>query len=123
MSVDDELTTLENEGWKALSSSGEAAAEFYGRVLDDEVVMLLPAGMKIDDRSKAIEMMSGQPWDWYRIEDSRVVSLTDDVATVLYTAAAQRGDADVYSAQMASTYVRRDGGWRLAIHVQTTIAT
>ena len=84
--------------------------------------MLLPGGMKVDDRSKAVEMMSGQPWDWYRIEDARVQVLTDDVATVLYTAAAQHGDADVYSAQMASTYVRRDGAWRLATHVQTPIA-
>jgi len=67
-------------------------------------------------------MMSGQPWDWYRIEDGRVMSLTDDVAVVLYTAAAQRGDDPVYSAQMASTWVRRDGEWRLAIHQQTLIA-
>jgi hypothetical protein len=122
MSIDDELIALEDEGWQALSSDGDAAAAFYGRVLDDRVAMLLPGGMKVDDRSKAVEMMSGQPWDWYRIEDARVQVLTDDVATVLYTAAARRGDADVYSAQMASTYVRRDGAWRLATHVQTPIA-
>ena len=122
MSIDDELIALEDEGWQALSSDGDTAAAFYGRVLDDQVAMLLPGGMKVDDRSKAVEMMSGQPWDWYRIEDARVQALTDDVATVLYTAAAQRGDAEVYSAQMASTYVRRDGAWRLATHVQTPIA-
>jgi hypothetical protein len=122
MTVDEELLAQEDEGWRALSSDGAAAAAFYGRVLDDRIAMLLPGGLKIDDRDKAIEMMSGQPWDWYRIEDGRVVSLTDDVAVVLYTAAAQRGDDPVYSAQMASTWVRRDGEWRLAIHLQTPIA-
>jgi hypothetical protein len=122
MTVDEELLAQEDEGWRALSSDGGGAAAFYGRVLDDRIAMLLPGGLKIDDRNKAIEMMSGQPWDWYRIEDGRVMSLTDDVAVVLYTAAAQRGDDPVYSAQMASTWVRRDGAWRLAIHLQTPIA-
>ena len=40
-----ELIELEEQGWRALSSTVEAAAEFYEWVLDDTVVMLLPGGM------------------------------------------------------------------------------
>ena len=38
----DELIDLEEQGWRALSTGGEVAAEFYDRVFDRAVVMLLP---------------------------------------------------------------------------------
>jgi hypothetical protein len=46
-----ELIELEEQGWRALSTAGEAAAEFYELVLDDTVVMLMPGGMVLDDRA------------------------------------------------------------------------
>ena len=122
MGAHDDLLALEDEGWKALSTGGDAAAAFYGRVLDDDVAFLLPGGLKVDDRAKAVEMMGGQPWDWYRIVDARVLPLGEGAAAVLYTAEARRGDEPVYSALMSSTYVRRDGGWRLAVHQQSPLA-
>lgn len=100
-------------------AAGEAAAEFYGRALDDRVVMVLPGGMRIDDRAAAVEAMSGAPWAWYRLEGILPGLLTDDVVTVAYTATAQREGGDVYTAQMSSTYVYRPGGWRMAFHQQT----
>ena len=36
-----------------------------------------------------------------------------------YGVVAQRDGAEEYSALIASTYVRRDEGWRLAVHQQT----
>jgi hypothetical protein len=117
--ISDDVVELEDQGWRALATSGEAAAEFYGRVLDDRVVMVLPGGMRIDDRAAAVEAMSGAAWAWYRLENILPVPLTDDVVTVAYTATAQRGQDDLYTAQMSSTYVRRSGGWRMAFHQQT----
>jgi hypothetical protein len=109
-----ELIDLEREAWKALSTSGAEAAAFYERTLADEVLMLLPGGMVIDDRQQVISSMQGEPWSSYELDDERVL------AVVAYRGRARRGDTD-YAALFNSTYVRVDGSWRLAVHQQTPI--
>lgn len=52
MTAVEELVELEMAGWDALSGTADAAREFYGEVLADEVVMLLPGGLVIDDRGE-----------------------------------------------------------------------
>jgi hypothetical protein len=39
MSAQSELIDLEEQGWRALSSTGDSAAAFYESVLDHAVVM------------------------------------------------------------------------------------
>jgi hypothetical protein len=114
-----ELIRLEEQGWRALSSTGEAAAEFYDRILDDRVVMLLPGGMVLDDRAAIVQSMSGQPWSSFELDDLRVLQPTADTAVVTYGVVAQREGSPEYSALMSSLYVRRAKGWKLAFHQQT----
>jgi hypothetical protein len=114
----DELIGLEQEGWEALSSSGEAARAFYERVLDRTVVMLLPGGMVLDERAAIIDSMSGQPWSSFELEDVRCLQPTSDTGIVTYGVVAQRRSQQ-YSALMSSLYLRRDDGWKLAFHQQT----
>jgi hypothetical protein len=114
-----ELIELEEQGWLALSSTGEAAAEFYERVLDHTVVMLLPGGMVLDDRAAIVQSMSAQPWSSFELDDLRVLQLTADHAVVTYSVVAQREGTSAYSALMSSVYVRRATGWKLAFHQQT----
>ncbi len=38
---------------------------FYGEILDDEPIMLLPGGMVFTDRAETVRAMSGQPWSSY----------------------------------------------------------
>jgi hypothetical protein len=114
-----ELIDLEEQGWRALSTTPEEATGFYGRVLDDTVVMLLPGGMVLDDRDEIVAAMSGQPWSSYELADLRVVQPTGDTGVVTYGVVAERDGAPPYSALMSSLYVRRADGWRLAFHQQT----
>lgn len=114
-----ELSNIEQQGWKALSTSGDAAAEFYDRILDDPVTMLLPGGMVLDRREAAIASMSGQPWSDFDLENLHVRELTADVGVVTYGVIARRESAPEYSALVSSTYVRRGGEWRLTFHQQT----
>ena len=116
--TDDELTALERQGWEALSSTGEKARAFYERVLDDHVVMLLPGGMVLDDRSAIVEAMSGRPWATYALEDVRTLRPTPDTGVVIYGVDAER-EGQAYSALMSSVYVRRQDGWKLMFHQQT----
>jgi len=113
-----EVVQLEEQGWKALSSGGEAARDFYERVLDDTVWMLLPGGLVLDDRATVVDSMSGQPWSSYELSDMRSFQPTDDTAVVTYGVVAHR-DAAPYSALMSSVYVRRGHEWKLAFHQQT----
>ena len=120
MSTEKELLDLEREAWKALSTDGETAAAFYERVLAERVIVLLPGGMVIDDRSAVVDSMRGAPWSTYELSDERVLSLGEDAAVVTYRVAARRGEMD-YAALLNSTYVRSDGRWQLAVHQQTPI--
>lgn len=120
MSSPESLIDLEHEAWVALSTSGDAAAAFYERVLAEDVLMLLPGGLVIDDRARVIESMRGAPWTSFELSDERVLALTDSSALVAYRATARRGD-DHYTALFNSTYVRQGDSWRLAVHQQTPI--
>jgi hypothetical protein len=118
MTSHDELLALEHDAWKALSTSGAEAAAFYERALADEVLMLLPGGMVLDDRAQVIGSMQGEPWSSFELSDERVLALGADSAVVAYKGRARRGDTD-YTALFNSTYVRVAGRWRLAVHQQT----
>ncbi len=114
----DELRTLENDGWIALSTGADAVRAFYGDVLDDDVVMLLPDGLSITGRDEAIEAMSGAPWDNFALDHVQVRRPTPDTGLVTYAAKAKRGDVD-YSALVSSLYVRRGDRWSLVHHQHT----
>jgi hypothetical protein len=114
----DDLVELERSGWNALATSPDDAAAFYEGVLARRVLFLLPGGLAIDDRAQALASMQGASWDSFELTDETVLPLTDGTAVVAYRARARRGDAE-YEALIASTYVREDGAWRLALHQQT----
>ena len=115
-----ELIDLERSAWKALSTSGDAAAEFYDRVLAKDVLMLLPGGMTIDDRTTVVDSMKQADWTSFELSDERVLDLTRDSAVVAYQAKAERPGGS-YNALLNSTYVREDGAWKLALHQQTPV--
>ncbi|MGY1636462.1 nuclear transport factor 2 family protein [Geodermatophilus sp. SYSU D00742] len=115
----DDLVALEEQGWQALATSPDAALAFYGRVLDAAVEMLLPGGMRVDDRAGILAAMGGPPWASYTLEAPLARQLTADSAVVTYGVVAQREGSAPYSALMSSVYVRREDGWKLVLHQQT----
>jgi len=115
-----ELLDLERAAWDALSSDGDAAATFYEGVLADDVLMLLPGGLVIDERSQVIDSMRGASWASFELTDERVLDLGETSAVVAYQAVARR-DGNEYKALFNSTYVRDGDAWKLALHQQTPI--
>jgi hypothetical protein len=114
----EELLDLERAGWQALSSSADEAATFYGGILVEACLMLLPGGIVLEGREQVVSSMLGPSWDWFELDQARVLELADDVAVLAYHARARRG-ATGYRAWVNSTYVRRGREWRLALHQQT----
>lgn len=120
MTAEQALIDLEHDGWKALSSGPDDARTFYDKVLSDDVLMLLPGGVVIDDRDEALRSMQGAPWTSFALSDERVLQLDAGAAVVAYRARATR-DETSYEALVNSTYVSRDGRWRLVVHQQTQV--
>ena len=117
--TENDVTALERQGWEALATGGDAALDFYRKVLDEGAVMLLPGGMVLSGRDQVLATMGAAPWREFALDDVRASRPTEDTALVHYGVRAQRDGAAEYSALMSSLYVRRPGGWRLAFHQQT----
>lgn len=116
----DDALELERAGWVALAHGGGDARAFYDDALADDVTMLLPGGMLLDDRRTILDAMSGPPWRWYELSDERTVVLATDAVVVAYRVRARRGDEAVYTALVTSTYRRsEEGRWLLVVHQQT----
>jgi uncharacterized protein (TIGR02246 family) len=111
-----EVEPLERRGWDALS--GPHGAAFYAEVMADDGLMVFP-GMVLDKQRTLRAMAAEPPWSTYELADVRVIEATPDSAIVTYRASAQRAGEERYEARMSSTYVRRDGRWRLILHQQT----
>lgn len=113
-----ELIELEQQGWRALATEGDAGRKFYASVLREDAVMLFPGGMRIEGRERILESLGAQPWETFRLEDPKVVQLTQEAAIVVYKVTAQRKGSEPYTALISSTYVR-DERWQLVFHQQT----
>ena len=111
-----ELLSLERQGAQALTSGG--AANFYGPLLTDDALMVVPGF--IVDKPMFVQMVDSEAsWTSFTVEEPRVTSLTADAAILVYRAIGQRTGQPDYVALMSSVYVKRDGRWKLAHHQQT----
>ena len=110
------LAELEEQGWEALSSTGDAAQRFYGPLLADDAIMVFPGGLLLEGREKILDSMAAQPWQSHQIEDPHLISLCENAGTLVYRVTAQREGSAPYAALISSTYALRDGQWKLLIH-------
>lgn len=115
-----ELLDLEHRGWQSLCES--SGADFYGKLMLDDGVMILAHGY-VFDRRQVIDSLNDAPaWSDYEITEPRLIQLTEGSAVLAYRGTAWRdGDESAFRALMSSVYVRREGKWRLASYQQTPI--
>lgn len=116
----DELLDLEHQGWKSLCTS--TGAEFYGRIMTSDGVMVLAHGQVFDRQGVVDSLNEAPPWRTYDITDERLISLDEDRAILVYTGRAYRDENEpAFIALMSSVYTRHDGNWRLALYQQTPV--
>jgi predicted GH43/DUF377 family glycosyl hydrolase len=114
-----ELIHLEHDGWRSLCDS--TGGDFYGDIMTADGVMILAHGFALTRDQVIASLADAPPWERYEIEDARVIELSDDAASVVYTGRGIRSDEPPFVALMSSTYVRDDGRWRLKIYQQTPV--
>ena len=101
---EERLVTLEHRGWQALCS--RTGADFYGRLMTDDGVMLLAGG-------------GAPPWSMYELSNVKLLPLGASAAALTYRATARRGDDEPFTALMTSVYRLVDDEPRLALYQQT----
>ena len=115
MALTETLLELEAAFWRAAGSR-----ERYEQNLAADAVHVFP-GWGVTERDRAVSAAAdAAPWDEFNIEDPRLVELSEDVAALVYTARAVRGE-NPYVAAMRSVYRREAGTWRLVLHQQTPL--
>jgi hypothetical protein len=113
---DNELVQVERRGWEALCSADAEA--YYRQHMTAEALMAFPFGVM--NRQEALNAMAGaDPWSRYEMLSPRVIPLGPDSGVVVYSVTAQREGQAPFSAVISSTFVRRDGEWKLAFHQQS----
>ena len=116
-----DLVKLEEEGWQALSSAGDAAQKFYSSLLIDDAIAIFPGGLIVKGKEKFLESIDIRPWKFFKIEQPLVISITENVKAVIYKVTARRENNNTYTAIINSTYSNFDGDWKLVVHQQTPI--
>jgi len=116
----EELLELEHRGWQSLCDG--TGADFYGRIMTGEGVMVLAHG-QVFDRQQVIDSLNeAPPWRVYEITDERLITLSDDHGILVYAGRAYRdANEPAFVALMSSVYTRQDGVWRLALYQQTPV--
>ncbi|MFT4012307.1 MAG: nuclear transport factor 2 family protein [Paracoccus sp. (in: a-proteobacteria)] len=109
----DEIWQEEREFW--LSGAAEAA-----RKLGEGCLMAFqPTG--ILTRRKVVESLASTPrWQEVTMSDRAAIE-TDEVCVLAYRATARRAGAETYRALCTTTWVRREGDWRIVQHQQTPV--
>lgn len=120
MSLLEEISEIENDGWRALCDG--TADTFYSRLMTDDALMVLADGSAMDRHAVAEALSQAPPWRTYHLSDQRLID-AGDVAVLVYVGTAYRhGDDEPFVATMSSVYRRVDGSWRLVLYQQTAVA-
>jgi len=121
MTRKEDITTLERDGWDALSTSKAAAEEFYDAVLAEDARMLFPGGLQLEGKRAILDALAAQPWKSFDLHDPHEFALGSDVRGLTYRVTAKREGQDEYEALISSIYVETEGHWKLALHQQTPV--
>lgn len=113
-----ELLRIEHQGWGSLCAG--TGADFYGRIMTKDAVMVLAHGFALDRDAVIASLNDAPTWDRYEITDERLTEIDDSTAILVYRARASRGEQQ-FHALMSSVYTRHDGLWRLAHYQQTPV--
>jgi len=119
VSLKESLVAIERKLWKN-------DATLYRDNLHDDALLLFPETGPIsrDSAVDAIRQENTQGRHWAEVEfsDLCLVELSDNVAVLIYRSKSRwANETQFVHALCSSTYLRRDGVWKLALHQQAAV--
>ena len=115
-----ELLDLEKQYWQAMK---EKDVDTAMRLTDEECIITGAQGVARVSRQGLSDMLKNAPYtlDAFELKDEQVSELKDDVAILAYKVHEEltvEGKPVKLDAADTSTWVRRDGRWRCALHTE-----
>lgn len=108
--VTDEVLAIERGFW----TKADSARYFEEHILDGGLSIIEPMGFI--EKEQAVRSPAEKPWDEVEMLDVEVRQVTPDCVILAYHGRGRRGgDEKPYEGSIASTYVRLDGNWKLAL--------
>jgi uncharacterized protein (TIGR02246 family) len=119
--IERQLVALEKQYWQAVKDKD---ADTALRLTDDFCIVTGAQGVGHMDKQKLAAQMKGAPYtlNAFELQDIEVRLLSDDVAILAYKVREELTVEDKpvkLEASDASTWVRRDGRWRCALHTES----
>ena len=116
-----ELLDLENQYWQAMKTKDVDTAM---RLTDDDCIITGAQGVNRVTRDMLANVLKNAPYTLhdFELKDAEVRELRDDVAILAYKVHEELtvdGRPVKLDAADASTWVRRDGQWRCALHTES----
>jgi uncharacterized protein (TIGR02246 family) len=117
-----EIIDLEHAYWRAIQ---EQDVDTAMELADERCVVIGAQGYASIERDQFAKMMKSERWQLHRYEllgEPAVRFLTPDVAVVAYKVKEDmkvEGRPLTVEAADSSTWVRRDGKWRCALHTES----
>lgn len=113
------LINEEHAGWQAMLEG--RGGEHYRQSMTRDGLMIVPTG--VFTRAQVAGAFAGAaPWDSYELHEPAVIRLGDHAGILVYRAVTRRGD-ETQEMSTSTTYVFEDGGWCVAAHQQTLVAS
>ena len=118
-----ELLDLEQQYWQAMKEKDVDAAM---RLTDEECIITGAQGVARVSRQGLSDMLKNAPYTLhdFELKDEQVSELKDDVAILAYKVHEELtvdGKPVKLDAADTSTWVRRDGRWRCALHTEAIV--
>lgn len=106
----DEILALERRFW----TEADNPRFFEENLASDGISVIEPMGFI--EKAQAVRMTADKPWTDVEMDDVYVRQVAPDCVILAYHGRGSReGDEKPYLGSVASTYVRRDGRWQLAL--------
>ena len=123
MTRDQEIINLEEQFWSGIrdGDASQAAA-----LVSDQCLVTGGQGAGVIDPKMFAQMMKDPKWTLHEFsfENPHVIFPSDDVAIIAYTVTEKltvEGQPLTLKAADASTWVRREGRWRCALHTESVL--
>lgn len=114
MSLETDLIAAEREMW-------EGGPQAFRDHLDERCMVAFPQMAGVQDREAIAGQARDGRWTIAKLEPRGFLQPAEDAAAVAYECTATDSDGQTYRALVGSTYVKRDGEWKLAFHQQTPL--
>ena len=111
MALEQDLLAIEEQFWTG-------GPEAYAQHCDAQCLVVFATMCAVMSREDIAVTAEKGRWTDVAMHRLAFHQPTDDTATIAYDCTARRKDGQPYAARVASSYVRRAGGWKLAVHQQ-----